>query len=200
MTFRGKDAGAEPPVDPNLAKALSHPLRLRILERMSVQGEASPKELARLLDASIPTVAYHVHVLLELGCVKLVRTRHVRGALEHHYRAIAHPWFDREQWAKLPASVRRQAFAMTLRDIVADASDASVAGGFDHPEALVRRIELQLDHQGWQKAAALLEQTLTSLQQIRAASASRGTEAQAHRHPIDSEVAVLLFRRAQETT
>jgi hypothetical protein len=37
-----------------------------------------------------------------------VRTRQVRGALEHYYRATAHPWLDAEQWAQLPASFRRQ--------------------------------------------------------------------------------------------
>ena len=104
-------------------------------------GEASPTQLARLLDAPVANVAYHVRVLEKLDCVELVRTRQVRGALEHHYRAIAHPWLDAEQWARLPASFRRQALARTLRDIVSEASDAGVAGGFDHPGAQVRRVD-----------------------------------------------------------
>lgn len=200
MTFPGKDAGAEPPVDPKLGKALSHPLRQRILERLNAEGEASPKQLARAFDASLPTVAYHMQVLRELEFVELARTRHVRGALEHYYRATAHPWFDLDQWAKLPASFRSQASAQALRDIVADASDAGVAGGFDDPEALVRRLALQLDDQGWQEVAALLEQTLTSLRKIHAASTGRTPDVNAHPDSVDAEVAVLLFRRARVTT
>jgi DNA-binding transcriptional ArsR family regulator len=196
MTFPGTDAGAERPVDPSFAKALSHPLRQRILEELSVVGDASPKELAQRFDAPLPTVAYHMRVLLELGCVELARTRQVRGALEHHYRAIANPWFDLEQWARLPATFRRPALAGTLRDIVADASDAGMAGTFDDPEALIRRIVLRLDLQGRQEVAALLEQTLASLLQIHAAGASRALEADADRELADAEVAVLLFRRA----
>jgi DNA-binding transcriptional ArsR family regulator len=119
MTFPGIDTGAERPVDPRLAKALSHPLRQRILEHLSSVGEASPTELARALDERLTNVAYHVRVLLELGTVELVRTRRVRGALEHHYRAIARPWLDLPQWSELAAPLRRQPNAETLRDIIA---------------------------------------------------------------------------------
>src|SRR5215208_335573 len=149
MSSPGTDAGRDRPLDPNLAKALSHPLRQRILERLSVGGEASPIQIARLLDAPLPNVAYHVRILLELDCIELVRTRQVRGALEHYYRATAHPWLDAEQWAQLPASFRRQMLARTLRDIVCDASDAGIAGGFDHPDAQIRRASVMLDTQGW---------------------------------------------------
>src|SRR4051794_29587608 len=120
MSSPGTDAGRDRPLDPIFAKALSHPLRQRILERLSACGEASPVQLARLLDARLPNVAYHVGVLVELGCVELVRTRPRRGALEHYYRALAQPGLDAEQWAGLPASFRRRALARTLRDIVSD--------------------------------------------------------------------------------
>jgi DNA-binding transcriptional ArsR family regulator len=197
MSFAGMDAGRDRPLDPNLAKALSHPLRQRILERISAGGEASPTQLARLLKAPLPNVAYHVRILVQLGCLELVRTRQRRGALEHYYRAIAHPWLDTDQWARLPASFRRQALARTLRDIVADASAAGLAGGFDPPDAQVRRVNVVLDEQGWRDVALLLEQLLTSVQRIRADSALRAAEDDPSR-AIDAELALLLFRPAPE--
>jgi DNA-binding transcriptional ArsR family regulator len=196
MSLPGTDAGAEWPVDPDLAKALSHPLRQRILERLNAGGEASPNELARLLGAPLGNVAYHVRMLLELGCVELTRTRPRRGALEHYYRAIAHPWLDAEQWANLPASFRRQALAGTLRDVVFDASEAGVAGGFDDSDARIKRVSVELDQQGWRDAAELLEQTLMSLQRIHAKSVSRASDGDVDQSTVDTEVAVLLFRRA----
>jgi DNA-binding transcriptional ArsR family regulator len=197
MSSPGKDAGRDRPLDPNLAKALSHPLRQRILERLSVSGdEASPTQLARLLDAPLPNVAYHVRILLELDCIELVRTRQVRGALEHYYRATAHPWLDAEQWSQLPASFRRQILARTLRDIVGDASDAGLAGGFDHPDAQIRRTSVMLDEQGWHDLAAVLEQTLSSVQQIHDESAARAAKDATGPATIDTEIALLLFRRA----
>jgi DNA-binding transcriptional ArsR family regulator len=196
MSFPGTDAGAEWPVDPDLAKALSHPLRQRILERLNAGGEASPNELAGALGAPLGNVAYHVRMLVGLGCVELTRTRPRRGALEHYYRATAHPWLDAEQWASLPASFRRQALAGTLRDVVFDASEAGVAGGFDHSDAQVKRVNVELDQEGWQDAAELLEQTLVSLRRIHAKSVSRASEGDVDQRTIDTEVAVLLFRRA----
>jgi DNA-binding transcriptional ArsR family regulator len=199
MSSPGTDAGQDRPPDPNLAKALSHPLRQRILERLSAGGEASPSQLAKLLDAPLSNVAYHVRRLLDLGCIELVGTRQRRGALEHSYRAIASPWLDAEQWAQLPASFRRQTLARTLLDIVADASGAGPAGGFDEPEAQITRISFELDQQGWQDVAALLDRTHASLQQIHADSATRAGEL-AGAPTITSEVALMLFRRPPQPT
>jgi hypothetical protein len=75
-----------------------------------------------------------------------------------------------------------------------------VTGGFDHPEALVRRITLRLDHESGGEVAALLERTLESLQRIHAASLSRINDAAVDPESVDLEVAMLLFRRASETT
>ena len=75
MSPPGTDAGRDRPLDPNLAKALSHPLRQRILERLSAGGDASPNQLARVLDEPLGNVAYHVRFLDRLGFVELVGTR-----------------------------------------------------------------------------------------------------------------------------
>jgi DNA-binding transcriptional ArsR family regulator len=199
MSSPGTDAGRDRPLDPNLAKALSHPLRQRILERLNADGEASPTELARRLDERLPNVAYHVRILVELDCLELVRTRQVRGALEHYYRAIAHPWLDADQWARLPASFRRQTLARTLRGIVADASAAGLAGGFDPPDAQVKSVNVVLDDQGWQDIAELLEHVLASAQRIQADSAIRAAKNETLQPAIETEIALLLFRRAQST-
>jgi DNA-binding transcriptional ArsR family regulator len=195
MSSPGTDAGRDRPLDPNLAKALSHPLRQRILEELSVGGEASPTEIARRLDERLPNVAYHVRILVELDCLELVRTRQVRGALEHYYRAIAHPWLDAGQWAQLPASFRRKTLARTLREIVADASAAGLAGGFDPPDAQIRRLGVALDEQGWHEVAGLMEQLLASVQRVQADSATRAAEHETAARTIDAEIALLLFNR-----
>jgi DNA-binding transcriptional ArsR family regulator len=195
MSSSGMDAGRDRYLDADLASALSHPLRQRILERLSVVGEASPTELARVLDARVANVAYHVKVLLKLNCVELVRTRQRRGALEH-YRATTHPWIDADRWAQLPASFRRQTLARELRNILSDASDAVVAGGLDHPDAQLRRVSVVLDRQGWQDVAALVEHLLASARQIHADSVVRAAESQGGEPAIGAEIAVLFFRRA----
>jgi DNA-binding transcriptional ArsR family regulator len=77
----------ERPYDAKLAKALAHPLRAQILERLE-RHTASPSELADELAAPLGNVSYHVRILADAGLIELVRTTRRRGATEHHYRAV----------------------------------------------------------------------------------------------------------------
>src|SRR3954454_8746655 len=76
--------------DPRYVKAMSHPLRIRILALLT-ERTASPVELAEWLDASLGVVAYHVRTLHRFGMIDLVKETRVRGAVEHHYRAKVRP-------------------------------------------------------------------------------------------------------------
>ena len=66
-------------------RALSHPLRLRILAL--VAGPAmSSAELARELDMNHAAVSFHVRQLVAAGYLELAETRSVRGGQERRYR------------------------------------------------------------------------------------------------------------------
>lgn len=69
-----------------LAKAMSHPLRVRIINNMG-EGISSPNRLSQELGEPLGNVAYHVKVLLECECIEPDRTEPRRGAVEHFYRA-----------------------------------------------------------------------------------------------------------------
>jgi len=71
-------------------KALTHPLRVRILALLQ-ERTASPRELADWLDATLGTVSYHVRTLHDCGMIELVRESQVRGAIVHHYSAKVRP-------------------------------------------------------------------------------------------------------------
>ncbi len=73
-----------------LARANTHPLRVSILEVLSLDGgrTLSPKELSQELQAPLSTVNYHVTELRNSDLVKVVDERQVRGAIEHFYRAV----------------------------------------------------------------------------------------------------------------
>ncbi len=154
----------------------------------------SPNELSRDLGDPLGNVSYHVRILRELDCVELVRTEQRRGALEHYYRATAQPWLDDKQWARLPAAFRRKTLGRTLSELLQSAGDASSSGGFDHPEAMVNRVPLELDEQGWNDVVKLLNDTLESAVKIQAESQKRqesepGTE-------VRTELGILHFRTA----
>lgn len=75
------------------AKALAHPLRIRIL-RLCAQRELTNKQLADRLDSMPGTVLYHVRVLVDAGLLEPapVRTGD-SGALEKPYRSTGQSWW-----------------------------------------------------------------------------------------------------------
>lgn len=61
------------------AKAVLHPIRLRILE--TLDGEPrSPRSLAAELDEPLPNLSYHVKTPERPGAIELTGTRSPRGA------------------------------------------------------------------------------------------------------------------------
>lgn len=73
-----------------LARANTHPLRVSILEVLSIdKGRTlSPKDLSLELQAPLSTVNYHVTELRRSDLVEVVDERQVRGAIEHFYRVV----------------------------------------------------------------------------------------------------------------
>jgi DNA-binding transcriptional ArsR family regulator len=75
------------------AKALAHPLRLRIL-RLCGQDEMTNKQLADRLDRDPGTVLYHVRQLVDAGLLERGPARASEsGALEMPYRSTGKSWW-----------------------------------------------------------------------------------------------------------
>jgi DNA-binding transcriptional ArsR family regulator len=72
----------------HLARATAHPLRVSILEILSMDGgrTLSPSDLSRELQIPLSNTNYHVTELAKAGLIDLARQRQVRGATEHFYR------------------------------------------------------------------------------------------------------------------
>ena len=176
-----------------IAKALAHPLRARILQRLG-ERVASPGDLAVELGAPLGVVSYHVRMLRDYDCVELVRTEPRRGALQHFYRATARPNFDDDQWRTLPSGLRRELSGETIQELVSDLAQAADAGMLEDPEIIVTRTPLELDERGWKKLNKLLSKTLEQALAIASESAARGAEGTA---VFPTEMALLHFKRAQ---
>ena len=172
-----------------IAKALAHPLRARILQRLG-ERVASPGDLALELGAPLGVVSYHVRMLRDYDCVELVRTEPRRGALQHFYRATARPTLDEDQWKTLPSSLRKELSGETLGAVVDDMRAAAEAGTLDDPEVIVQRTPLELDERAFKKLNKLLAKTLDQALAIAAESAARDSET-VHA----TELGVLHFKR-----
>jgi DNA-binding transcriptional ArsR family regulator len=172
-----------------IAKALAHPLRARILQRLG-ERVASPGDLAVELGAPLGVVSYHVRMLRDYDCVELVRTEPVRGALQHFYKATARPNLDEGQWRTLPTTLRGELIGETIQGIVGDLAAAADAGQLEDPALVLTRTLLELDEKGWKKLNKLLARTHDQALAIAAESAARGSD-----EVFPTEVGVLHFKR-----
>jgi DNA-binding transcriptional ArsR family regulator len=179
-------------LDDALLKAISHPLRHRLLGMLDGRV-ASPNELARELGLPLGRVSYHIRLLHELGAIELVRAEPRRGALEHFYRAVTRAWFGEGDWARLPRSARRGILGHNLQQIFATMSAAADAGGFDLPQSRLLRESLELDAEGLEAIAALATETLEQAREIAAASARR--RGSAARAGTPTELSILHYAR-----
>jgi DNA-binding transcriptional ArsR family regulator len=100
-------------------KALSHPLRIRIL-RLCQLGELTNKELAERLDRDPGTVLYHVRHLVDAGMLTPAPVRTgSSGALEKPYRSNGKAWWFDGPLNDSPADVKFapvEAFQEELRE------------------------------------------------------------------------------------
>ena len=178
--------------DPRYVKALSHPLRVRILALLQ-ERTASPRGLAEWLDATLGTVSYHVRTLHDVGLIKLVKTTQVRGAIAHHYKAKAGPPVDEEAWASAAPVVKQAAVGAALQTVDDYARASAAAGGFDRGEAHLSRTNLRLDPKGWQQAAKACEKLLADLGRIEEGAATRLAKQPDADAATDAALALLLF-------
>ncbi|HKZ15181.1 MAG TPA: helix-turn-helix domain-containing protein [Solirubrobacterales bacterium] len=174
-----------------LAKALAHPLRVRILTALH-RGISSPNQLSQELDEPLGNVSYHVKTLLEYDCVELVKTEPRRGAVEHFYRATERAFFSEADWAKIPASARKGIDGVILEAIGEDATAAMTEGTIDsRTDTHISRTPLILDETGWSELSKLLGDTLEQTMKIGEESANR--LAKDKTNGIPASVAILHF-------
>ena len=160
-------------IDQDLVRALSHPMRVQILE--ALQGRsASPTELARRFGESLGVVSYHANALLDVECIEQVRTQPKRGTIEHFYTARPRSFIGHQAWRKAPLSVRGGVTSEALRTFVDKVSAALDADTIDSREdTTLNWMPITVDERGWRETAEILDRTLRELMEVAAQSRER---------------------------
>jgi DNA-binding transcriptional ArsR family regulator len=156
-----------------LAKALAHPLRVKILSSLH-KGISSPNQLAQELGEPLGNVSYHVKTLLEYDCVELVKTEPRRGAVEHFYRATDRAFLSDSDWAKIPASARKGISGSILESIGQSATDAMAEGTISaRKDSHLSDTPLLLDEKGWKDLNKVLASAVKQAGEIQKEAAAR---------------------------
>ena len=178
--------------DPRYVKAMSHPLRVRILAMLD-ERKASPNQLAGWLGASLGTVAYHVRTLEQLGLIELVDETRVRGPDQHHSRSRARPNVTAEGWAAAPPIAKQAAVGSSLDVIAEYARQSAASGGFDREDAQLRRAMVKLDPKGFTALSKAIDKLLEQAEKIEAAAAGRIAKDPHADGVVEAGLGVMLF-------
>jgi hypothetical protein len=143
------------------------------------EEDATPSKVARKLGLPLNLVSYHTNVLARAGCIELVGTRRVRGAVEHTYRTVDGSPISDHEWASLRPKVRRALSRLLVEALSRDAFRSLDGGGMDRATTHLTRNRVLLDAQGRDELSALLRSTVEAVERIQASARERAGELEA---------------------
>lgn len=134
-----------------LIRALSHPLRVRILELLSKEI-ASPAQMGRKLERSVQDISYHVKVLRDYGFLRLVEARPVRGAVEHFYTVVGTPALGSQSLELVPSTLRGEVAVVALNHLTSHLQTAFQNNAFaGDSEAHLLSTVVRVDERAWKE-------------------------------------------------
>lgn len=184
------------PIDQRLVRALSHPLRVRILEVLT-ERIASPNSLSEELEANLSHVAYHTRTLDRCGCLDLVDTAQRRGATEHFYKAVPDSFVGDRSWRRVPRVALGGVSGASLQTFIDKAIAALEAGTLDgRDDTVLSWMPLLLDEAGWNEVVGILEDATDRILAAQQRSDSRLADPEARRGAISTVVSLAGFETA----
>jgi DNA-binding transcriptional ArsR family regulator len=160
-------------IDQELVKALSHPIRVEILE--TLQGRvASPTELSREMEESVGVISYHANTLVKCGCLELVHTKPRRGAVEHFFAVTPRSSIGHQDWRQVPLAVREGITGAALKTFIEATATALEAGTLDaRADSTLTWMPLTVDEAGWREIAKIMDEASHAVAEVHARSAKR---------------------------
>lgn len=166
---------ATPHIEPGLAKALTHPLRVEILAEIN-KAPISPKEFTaqRPDERKLSNSAYHFRELAKHGLIEVVEETRRRGVYEHHYAPVARAFYGDIRWENLPDSINGSMNFTILKTFSEQVVEAIEADTFDsHDNCHFTWTLVKLDEQGWDKTMAKLLKVYEELREEEVEAAER---------------------------
>lgn len=161
-------------LDPNVAKAFTHPLRGHVWVMLFELGELSPAGVARELELKPEDVSYHFRELRQRGLARLDRVEKRRGYEEHIYRPVAPVLdFGDAAWMQLPVELRTVLSGELVRLISQGLVAALEEGSFDARNRHLSMNWLLVDERGWEESMDVANRALREFKAIHERCAKR---------------------------
>jgi DNA-binding transcriptional ArsR family regulator len=152
------DIGTPAFVSERLAKAFSHPIRIKIMVALN-QREMSATMFTRKFPQYTHSQIWGHFVKLEkLGFVERVASKtggRRRGGTEVFFRANARTLFDQSSWAMVPDAVKATVTGAAVSDLYERIAEAIEAGTIDiRPDRHFSWTDAHFDQQAWDETIA----------------------------------------------
>jgi DNA-binding transcriptional ArsR family regulator len=194
---KAKSAGTELPayVDERLARALSNPVRVKIIDTLS-KRTMSVSQFVRALPEYSHSQAYrHFRWLEAEGFLEVVDRKtggERRGATEYFYRANVRSLFDQEAWARLPDALKNKVTGTTFSTYINRVAGAIEAGTIDtRPDRHFTWSDPVFDQQAWDETIDEVEALFNRIP-VRSKEAAKRL-AQTDEEPIPVTIALACF-------
>jgi DNA-binding transcriptional ArsR family regulator len=197
-----KDPKGSKVVSQRLAKALAHPLRVRILVELNKRPMSPAQYTNEVGGASLSQVSKQFRQLEKLGCIELVGKAsggQRRGATEHFFQATQQSLFDESNWSSLPMSVRGEVTGVTFTTYIERLAQAAEAGTLDaRDDRHLTWTGMHFDHQAWEQVIAAIDALFRHSIALRIKAAGRMVESD--EAPIAVTVALACFESPKWST
>lgn len=177
----------------DLAKALSHPIRIAIL-RVLQKGPSSPSEVRDVYpEASLPTIHKHFARLEELNCIERVEERWVEGSARNRFQLRRNDWQNGSLYASLPPHLRVEVDSVLASSYVERMAEAIVAGTIaSRKEAHLTWSGLRYDEQAWEELTAEIDELFRSALSLYVQTEDRHGRARQALRPVKALTPVTL--------
>jgi predicted transcriptional regulator len=157
-----------------LVETLGNPFQARVYTTVTERPGATIAQIAARIGEPPRRVRYQVEHLLEVGLVHLDSKTQRRNTREHHYRAVALAKVQNELDSSWSDDQRRKLALSITRMITGDIGQAFRAGilGTSDGHAEVR-VSAEVDAQGWQELADIMERVMGEIEQTVIRSTAR---------------------------
>lgn len=184
------------PVSQRLAKALAHPVRVRILIETNKRPMSATEFSKRTNGEVSPTKANrHFKYLERLNCLELVEERkggRRRGGKEKIYRALQRSLFDESSWSLLPGSLQNEVTREVFTAYVERVAEALAAGTIDtRQDRHLTWTAMHYDQQAWDELTERMNELFWFSLELRVQAALRMI--QSGEEPIPVTVALACF-------
>ena len=161
-------------LEERLARAMSHPLRAKLLAMLNT-NPASPSELEdQLEDVPLSNISYHVKELRDWHLIEAVRKEQVRGAMKTVYRGTTKMQLDNDAWLRMSGEAKDGISVEAVKEVLERANCAIKSGTFDkRPDRNVITEIPDLDERGWEEVAAAILGVWGEINDIAAAVTNR---------------------------